>query len=827
MIGTQIRGFRHLKRTASTDSLQTAFINFKEYGLQECKVINAVNDDKYNGTLHVFNQVINCHNWHGTDEVVRYYMEKYVKDDDTFRMNRVLDLPTDNYDHVRAYNDLVWSIYLMPIDFEEKYQKFLKDNAKLIKELKNKFCIDFQANALAKFFFALSEGSKNFFQWAVNAYYRQNIRLDDIMSIFTWNECYGQLVKQLSRGTITAYNTKERIDELKVEMQSLRKQKRIADTMNAFNTVQKKMLKGATLSDKDNEALNKFAKLSDAKQLNFIKKVSSVDNLGELLRQLRFATSVHFDWNKDAFMDYIKNVEGIDCKVVFEKDNVVLLQVADYETIKRLAKTTNWCISKNKSYWNSYVEGRHAATQYIIFDFNKNEDDNLSIVGFTVIRNKGITNAHDFVNNDLTKNGNVVPRTIKSYISKYIASNNIYTILGIDGIDVSMFVKYDKQPYEWNKEAMLKRLYECVNKENVHVLCDNADGKMALMVTDSHIGYFFGEAYLDNISDCEWDEKHIIFFDFKKNKYDSSKIVFSIVESGTTDSASYLRNEHMHDTLESFDSKLIEFGLPYDIIKRPNNDIVKLGDAIMSYNVPMIKECLERASDKRSVLMRTIGNRVGRESLMNYVSATLGNFMSLDYLDFIYESKCTLTELLGESATDSQLRSLFNTMWHNRGTEGSAPTEEEINAFYEEKMPNKTRALFVGSYIAFFMIADKENVCNAIWRRTVSTIYSSARPYAANKSIADDLMLGIGKKLDFNRKCDDTITNWIRYVIEAGSDAIKEVAQKYIENASDSIKSYYEDEKKYFEAHKQGDSRRPSYFSISDLEAANVGVARR
>ena len=82
----------------------------------------------------------------------------------------------------------------------------------------------------------------------------------------------------------------------------------------------------------------------------------------------------------------------------------MVLKVFDFETIKQLAKTTNWCISKNKSYWNNYVSPENNTSQYVLFDFSKKEDDKHSIIGFTVMHNKGITNAHDFTNNNLFKN---------------------------------------------------------------------------------------------------------------------------------------------------------------------------------------------------------------------------------------------------------------------------------------------------------------------------------------------------------------------------------------------------------------------------------------
>ena len=80
-----------------------------------------------------------------------------------------------------------------------------------------------------------------------------------------------------------------------------------------------------------------------------------MDDVNEILNQLSFVVSNHFNWDKKSILDYLNNVEDLDYEIVVEKDNLLLLNVKDYETIKRVGKTTNWCISKNKSYWRNYM----------------------------------------------------------------------------------------------------------------------------------------------------------------------------------------------------------------------------------------------------------------------------------------------------------------------------------------------------------------------------------------------------------------------------------------------------------------------------------------
>ena len=67
-------------------------------------------------------------------------------------------------------------------------------------------------------FYMYSDGSKNFFQWAVTSYYQNGTSMDVLKNILLWNESYKQLSKNLSKGTITAYTAKDSIVKLLKEL---------------------------------------------------------------------------------------------------------------------------------------------------------------------------------------------------------------------------------------------------------------------------------------------------------------------------------------------------------------------------------------------------------------------------------------------------------------------------------------------------------------------------------------------------------------------------------------------------------------------------------
>jgi hypothetical protein len=112
------------------------------------------------------------------------------------------------------------------------------------------------------------------------------------------------------------------------------------------------------------------------------------------------------------------------------------------------------------------------ATQYVLFDFSKKEDDNLSIVGFTSVHDRGITHAHDFQNRNImgSKINTNVASEIKSFVSRYIDCSNIYGILSRDGIDLSDVVSYEPSHYKWNRDDVFEYLDQCVDPEDYYII---------------------------------------------------------------------------------------------------------------------------------------------------------------------------------------------------------------------------------------------------------------------------------------------------------------------------------------------------------------------
>lgn len=98
----------------------------------------------------------------------------------------------------------------------------------------------------------------------------------------------------------------------------------------------------------------------------------------------------------NSFNDF--DMESIKIKAVSNKvnvisdtDNILILEISDFEQSKRLG-SGSWCISRNKTYFDQYVE--RDGKQYFIYDFNQTSKSVKSLVGITLTSTKAVKAAH-------------------------------------------------------------------------------------------------------------------------------------------------------------------------------------------------------------------------------------------------------------------------------------------------------------------------------------------------------------------------------------------------------------------------------------------------
>jgi len=81
--------------------------------------------------------------------------------------------------------------------------------------------------------------------------------------------------------------------------------------------------------------------------------------------------------------------------IVYDKDNILVLQVGDYEDIKKIANDCTWCIVQFKSSWVSYCDNRY---QFIVWNFDLMEFENLFKIGITMNPDSTVYASFDYMN---------------------------------------------------------------------------------------------------------------------------------------------------------------------------------------------------------------------------------------------------------------------------------------------------------------------------------------------------------------------------------------------------------------------------------------------
>lgn len=695
MIGKYARGFRHLMRSVEASKSKKVFI------LQNCRVLKCdAIVSKINGQSK--KAIVIFQNLGGDRDLYKFPTE-----------NRTIaeKLLTEHSCYFYAYRSeqlkqLGTKVLMAEDDFNEQYESFRNGNKKLLDQVYGKYC--YPSDAMAQFMFALTGNTPNLYVWGLTNYYKNHVTINMIEHIIRWSKKYNQLVGKLSKGTITAYNGRDKVNELVNEIVKLRSVKRANDSINSFNTAQKKLLKNVELTDKTTKILNQFGRLSNVKKHNFIRKMSTIENVDDILHQMALLSNIHFEWNRDSFMDYINNAENIKCEVVVDENNVVLVKVKTYDTIKLLAKTTNWCISKNKKYWNDYVEFRNNSTQFVLFDFNKPEDHELSIVGFTTSKNNGITNAHSYSNNNLMGSYGNNFGQLSSFIET--VKQNIYDVLKSTSIPMGKILEFNTNRYQWNIKSFLTFLNYCIKEEeyNIHYI-DEDENRIVLSTSNPNVRFLIGDGFKNFIHSSF--KEVFIFMNFNYDEDDASKIKFGLIYRNNYEQEEFC--DRIYDAMgsatnDNFDSLLEEYDLPYDTICRTNDKFKRFSYAFRNHDLSTLnalikdEEVINRLTKKDNEVITF------KQTAFNAIYDSIFNCRSFDYINLIYNNNRTLHDLIGTKLVDDIVASLVYEISNTYRLIGSL-NEEILERFYKGINLNSRQRITVGTFIILDKIFSHED----------------------------------------------------------------------------------------------------------------------
>lgn len=666
------RGIHHIKRLLGAHENLYCIISAEKYGkFQIGKFVQ-----QENGNVYLINSVIGC--------LIESQEERFeeLKEERASFCKR-FGICNTNITIIETLKDFYAKFFLFDDKELSEYESFMACNKKKFSKFVSKFETIYNADLML---FAMMCKKPNTLFWLINNIYCNSVSRDYILSVYKLFSCCEKYASRwLSRGTITAYNEEKEIFQLEKELLSIRFDKRVANSINEFNTAQKKLLREAHLSKEDKVMLNKFSMLSDEKRKNFIRKCSTIDDISELIRLLGVVTNKHFDWNKESLKEYLSANELFNYEIAFENDDFVIVKVGDFNTVKNVAKTTNWCISKSRSYWDQYSSGEKNS-QYVAFDFSKEEDSPSSIVGFTIFDNKKITYAHDFNNKNIIKSEKVFPSIstfyskermgIKNYLKEHNAPNEF------------LFQGNNECPFDWDIESAFNFFMK--NENEVFNVIFKNDDVIAIRCNESLLLKTFFGASLDAFADEDYEERLeskflekncIAIFDFSLSSDDEDSILCFELHNNKTRCYEYCArcfNRYL-DFLsdETFDIKLLELGMPYDTICRPGNkNIAKkvIGDCDLTVSRWLIASIIKSLRNRNKDVINTM-NKEFFDNWFRLICYSLTDFMTLDLLNEIVKED-GFDALFGEKNFITTIQNLATMV-------GVTPSDEELNGFRE------------------------------------------------------------------------------------------------------------------------------------------------
>lgn len=118
------------------------------------------------------------------------------------------------------------------------------------------------------------------------------------------------------------------------------------------------------------------------------KKLSAINTQEEFKNYLEKVIEHISSFSEDILMDKLKTN---NITPVISKNNVVIFEIDTFEQSQQLG-SPSWCISRENYYFNSYKNEN--TKQYFMYDFNRDEKDNQSMIGFTVNKDGSMKTQH-------------------------------------------------------------------------------------------------------------------------------------------------------------------------------------------------------------------------------------------------------------------------------------------------------------------------------------------------------------------------------------------------------------------------------------------------
>lgn len=346
-----------------------------------------------------------------------------------------------------------------------------------------KFQIDPEKNTEFNKIVDLFENQPNYQEWAVKIFFSKAASLNVINAVKDFIDRFSAQIKDLELGNIVSYKTKAQVTKLLQEMNGIATISYLRTQFEKFNTEQKKMLmerylkKGITpeQASKSSELkglVNVFKGLEllpSVRRKTFWSNCSLIKSPEGVIQAVADCAKGDYIWDKEDLLYFLANTkETKDCKVIVDNGPVVVIKVPTYAASKILGGggRTQWCICTEERFFRNYVLDK-GNDQYFLFDFSKNERQELAHVAFTIQKGVGICNAFSCTDKD------ILSGTIESKGVKY----NIFKALAEVNVKMGSFISVQNTAFSWNVEDFINFVKKntskfalCCAKDNVVVL---------------------------------------------------------------------------------------------------------------------------------------------------------------------------------------------------------------------------------------------------------------------------------------------------------------------------------------------------------------------
>lgn len=603
------------------------------------------------------------------------------------------------------HNDSFYTILVLPDTIEADFNAFICQNKTKLGKWANIDCDNMVLTDLMLFAYVQSNKSPNLVSWIMQNVVVYNSSIVLINHVVNWAMHNPSSVKLLSKNSLTAYNKPSLIEELYDETRNINLDKVANNTIQMFNTTQKKVLKSMCLTSGQKAILGKFNRLSLVKQNNFVRKMSSINEGQEIFRQLSVLVKDHFNWNVASLLEFIAESQDLHCNIVYNVGNILLLEVLDYDTIKFVCKATNWCISKNKKYWDQYI-GRNQETdaqtkQYVLFNFNKREDADLSIVGFTVAVNKGIVASHSFTNKPLW--GSVHTRSKKCFDPKF---THIFKILSASGIDVNKFIYNNDYILTINPNINKNTIWEHISNimadAKQYTILRNDDKIVVKFNTPDMLKMFHWEA--ENLIDITSAQEYWLFFDpTKHTDLNKQWELIACVRSNIYIAFDCFGLKERPRAKE-LDVALLKYGIPLSVIKRtPNESLTLLLESCDNYDIETVGNLLQ---DKQFVdaLCKMERNNEGFMYLSSTIVEHIINHKTLDVFDEFVKHHIPMSSIMRRRSFSMLCTMVVQNLLRELCKDPLKLIDEEPSVFFAKLNTDDIKpssACFYGSYYVF------------------------------------------------------------------------------------------------------------------------------